>query len=63
MFPHVFPPPPGYELPQLSLWFCLFSVLFVTVSMLAAICVAAFQLESQRKAMSSGLAGQSGAPS
>jgi hypothetical protein len=52
MFLHLFPPPPGYEPPQLSLWFCLFSVLFVTASMLAAICVAAIQIEKQRKAMS-----------
>jgi len=52
LWSHLLPPPPGFELPPFSLWFYLFSVLFVTFSMFAAICVAAIQLERQRKAMS-----------
>jgi hypothetical protein len=57
LWSHLLPPPPGFDLPQFSLWFCLFSVLFVTFSMFVAICVAAIQLENQRKAASSDLAG------
>jgi hypothetical protein len=48
--PPFFPPPypPGFEPPQLSLGFCVASVLFVAASFALSLCLAALQRERQR---------------
>ena len=48
---HFFPPPypPGFEPPQLSLWFCLAMISSETLGLLLAVCLAALQLEREKK--------------
>jgi hypothetical protein len=50
MCTHFFPLPcpPGFEPPQLSLGFCVASVLFVMVSLFLGLCLAALEAERQR---------------